>query len=124
MSTNENAFSFVGEDKFAYINKEGNIILAESKSGKKISEIKKESDHYLALKGSSDSNYIIYNTLNKFYIYSVKDNKVILKYGTMDWEEAKSIGYDWINLKFKKGKKEVQINHSSSSFLSLFLLEA
>lgn len=35
-----------------------------------------------------------------------EDNKVILKYGTMDWEEAKSIGYDWINLKFKKGKKE------------------
>lgn len=35
----------------------------------------------------------------------IKDNKVILNYGVMDWEEAKSIGYDWINLKFKKGRK-------------------
>ena len=34
-----------------------------------------------------------------------KDNEVILKYGVMNWEDAKSIGYDWISLKFKKGKK-------------------
>ena len=34
-----------------------------------------------------------------------KNNEVILKYGVMNWEDAKSIGYDWISLKFKKGKK-------------------
>lgn len=35
----------------------------------------------------------------------VKNNQVKLMYGVMNWEEAKSIGFDWINLKFKKGRK-------------------
>ena len=108
MSTNENAFSFVGEDKFAYINKEGNIILTESKSGKKISEIKKESDYYLALKGSSDSNYIIYNTLNKFYIYSVKDNKVIFTKDAEDNYERE--------MYFSEDNKYAFVTTSNSSF--------
>ena len=108
MSTNEDAFSFVGEDKFAYINKEGNIILTESKSGKKISEIKKESDHYLALKGSSDSNYIIYNTLNKFYIYSVKDNKVIFTKDAEDKYERE--------MYFSEDNKYAFVTTSNSSF--------
>ena len=108
MSTNENAFSFVGEDKFAYINKEGNIILTESKSGKKISEIKKESDHYLALKGSNDSNYIIYNTLNKFYIYSVKDNKVIFTKDAEDNYERE--------MYFSEDNKYAFVTTSNSSF--------
>lgn len=30
---------------------------------------------------------------------------VRLKYGAMEWEKAKSIGYDWITLRFKKGRK-------------------
>ena len=34
------------------------------------------------------------------------DGKVKLLYGTMSWENAKSIGFDWITLRFKKGKKE------------------
>ena len=27
-------------------------------------------------------------------------------YGFMDWEEAKSIGFDWISLKFVSQRKE------------------
>lgn len=34
-----------------------------------------------------------------------EDGQVKLTYGTMDWDTAKSIGYDWICLRFKKGKK-------------------
>ena len=37
--------------------------------------------------------------------YINNDNQIILTYGSMDFEEAKSIGFDWINLKFKKGRK-------------------
>ena len=108
MSTNENAFSFVGEDKFAYINKDGNIIIIESKSGKKISEIKKESDYYLALKGSTDSNYIIYNTLNKFYIYSIKDNKVIFTKDVDDSYERE--------MYFSEDNKYAFVSTSNNSF--------
>ncbi len=35
-----------------------------------------------------------------------KDGKVKLMYGEIEWDKAKSIGYDWISLRFKKGKKE------------------
>ena len=34
-----------------------------------------------------------------------KDGLVKLLYGYMEWNQAKSIGYDWINMKFKKGKR-------------------
>jgi len=29
-----------------------------------------------------------------------------LMYGVMDWDRAKSIGFDWISLKFTDTKKE------------------
>ncbi|MBQ7365092.1 MAG: hypothetical protein IJW46_05800 [Clostridia bacterium] len=32
--------------------------------------------------------------------------EVILTYGTMDWEKAKSIGFDWLSLSFVDTKKE------------------
>ena len=35
----------------------------------------------------------------------VKNDQVKLMYGVMNWEEAKSIGYDWISLRFKKERK-------------------
>ena len=39
--------------------------------------------------------------------YEFNENgEVILMYGALDWEKAKSIGFDWLSLKFVKGKKE------------------
>lgn len=38
--------------------------------------------------------------------YDFEGNKVKLMYGFMDWEEAKSIGFDWISLKFVSPRKE------------------
>lgn len=35
-----------------------------------------------------------------------QDGLVKLSYGFIEWNKAKSIGYDWLNLKFKKGKRE------------------
>lgn len=35
-----------------------------------------------------------------------EDGNVVLMYGSMDWEQAKSIGFDWISLKFTDTKKE------------------
>ena len=37
--------------------------------------------------------------------YNLVGNKVKLTYGFMDWEDAKSIGFDWISLKFMVPKK-------------------
>ena len=39
--------------------------------------------------------------------YEFSENgEVILTYGTLDWEKAKSIGFDWLSLKFADEKKE------------------
>lgn len=38
--------------------------------------------------------------------YDFTEDKVELMYGSMDWEEAKSIGFDWISLQFVNPKKE------------------
>ena len=39
--------------------------------------------------------------------YEFNENgEVILMYGTLDWEQAKSIGFDWLSLKFVDAKKE------------------
>ena len=39
--------------------------------------------------------------------YEFNENgEVILTYGALDWEEAKSIGFDWIWLKFIDAKRE------------------
>ncbi len=38
--------------------------------------------------------------------YDFEGNKVKLMYGAMDWEDAKSIGFDWISLRFVRPKKE------------------
>ena len=35
-----------------------------------------------------------------------ENGEVILMYGVLDWEEAKSIGFDWLSLKFINVKKE------------------
>ncbi len=35
-----------------------------------------------------------------------ENGEVILMYGVLDWEEAKSIGFDWLSLKFINAKKE------------------
>ena len=39
--------------------------------------------------------------------YEFNENgEVILTYGVLDWEQAKSIGFDWISLKFVDAKKK------------------
>lgn len=39
--------------------------------------------------------------------YEFNENgEVILTYGALDWEQAKSIGFDWLSLKFVDAKKE------------------
>ena len=34
-----------------------------------------------------------------------EDGYVQLTYGTMEWEQAKSIGFDWIRVEYRKGSK-------------------
>ena len=69
LSIDEESFSFIGNNIVSYINKKGNIILANVKDGKILKEIKKEKDSYISVKGDKDGNYLAYTNQNKLYIY-------------------------------------------------------
>ena len=77
MYISEYAFTFIGNDKFAYINKKGNINIVNIKDGKQIKEIKNNGKTYKALKGDSNGLYLAYVDLNTLYIYDIKANKVL-----------------------------------------------
>ena len=77
LSTNEFSFSFVGNEKFTYINKDGNIVLVNIKDGKKIDEIKKQEYSYKSVRSDLKGNYISYIDGKKINIYDVKEKKVV-----------------------------------------------
>jgi len=73
---NEATFSFIGNDLFSYINKDGNIIIVNNKDGKVINIIKKKDDSYNSVKGDTDGNYLSYTDNHTLYIYDIKNNKL------------------------------------------------
>ena len=79
------AFTFSGDDTFAYITKGGNIKVLSTKDGKVLKEIKKEDDGFISIKGSSDGKYIVFITKNILFKYDVKENKVTGKYTTNEF---------------------------------------
>lgn len=76
MAINEATFSFIGNDLFSYINKDGSIVIVNTKDGKVKNTIKKNDDSYNSVKGSIDGNYLAYVDNHNLYIYDIKDNKV------------------------------------------------
>ena len=76
MAINEATFSFIGNDLFSYINKDGSIVIVNTKDGKVKNTIKKNDDSYNSVKGSIDGNYLAYEDNHNLYIYDIKDNKV------------------------------------------------
>ena len=77
MSSNNRAFSFVGNDILSYINEKGNISLINTQDGKLIKEIEKEQNSYFAIQGNATGEYLIYTDMDKLYIYSVKEDRKI-----------------------------------------------
>ena len=79
-----NSFTFVSDNIFAYINKDGNINLINTKNGKLIKEIKKEEEKITSVQGGYTGNYLTYTDNHKLYIYNIKDKKVVGKIVTND----------------------------------------
>ena len=82
--TSENSFSFIGNDSFAYINKDGNIEILNTKDGKLIKEIKKDKDSFISLVGDKSGKYLTYINQKTLYIYDVKESKEIGKISSDD----------------------------------------
>ncbi len=83
-SFDDNDYTFIGDDYFAYINKDGNININITKNGDKIKEIKKEELSYISVRGHFDTKYLSYIDNHKLTIYSVLEDKVIGTYESED----------------------------------------
>ena len=81
---NYDTFTFVGNDKLAYINKEGNVIVASTKNGKVLKEIKKDKYGYKSLKSIEDGKYLVINDSPKLYLYDADSYKEIASYTSKD----------------------------------------
>ena len=82
--TTETSFTFIGNDIFTFITKDGNIDLMNIKDNTLVKEIKKGSDSYISVRGDSKGKYLIYATDNTVHIYNVKENKEIGTFLTND----------------------------------------
>ena len=78
----EESFSFLDNDRFAYINKEGNINIVSIKDGKLIKEIEKKDEKYKSVIGSKD--YLSYIDKKNVYVYNLKEDKVVGSISTND----------------------------------------
>ena len=73
-NANENTFTFIGNDKFAYVNSKGNISIINIKNNKLVKEIKK-ADSIISVRGEETGKYLTYLESNKIHIYNVEENK-------------------------------------------------
>jgi hypothetical protein len=80
----ENDFSFIGDDYFSYINKDGNIIITVTKNGDIFKEIKKEDKSYQSVRGHFETKYLSYADSKKLTIYSLLEDKTI---GTITYKD-------------------------------------
>ena len=76
--------TFVGSDKFAYINKDGSVIIASAKNGKILKEIKKVKYSYTSLKSDSEGKYLIINDSPDLYLYDASNYKQLSKITVKD----------------------------------------
>ena len=80
----EYKFSFIGEDYFAYINNDGNIIVTVTKNGDKIKEIKKENLSYQSVRAHFENKFLAYTENKKLTIYSSLEDKII---GSIEYKD-------------------------------------
>ena len=77
MYTNDRMFGFVGNDIFAFSNRDTNISLVKTETGELLTEINNEGRGFISLRGSTNGEYLAYTDYEKVYIYDVKENKQI-----------------------------------------------
>ena len=122
LSISENSFSFIGNKLFSYINKDGNVVLANTKNGKVIKEIKKEKESYTSLNGDKSGNYLTYTTQKNLYIYNVKDNKIIKSIETKD-KFLNELFFSEDNKYLFIGSKEDNFDINKEDYLTIHVID-
>ena len=80
MAINDDSFTFIGLDKFAYINNKGSVVIVDIKTGKVLKEIKKVDFSYKSISSDKDGNYLAINDSPNLYLYKLDGYKEIAKY--------------------------------------------
>ena len=120
LSFDNNYFTFIGDDYFSYINKNGNIIIVSTKDGKKIKEIKKEDNSYTSLRGTD--NYLSYIDDKKVSIYSIKDNKDLGTFKT-NKKMMKEMYYSEDNKYLFVSSKESNHSMDKEDYMTIHVLD-
>lgn len=77
-------FSFVGNDKLAYINEKNNVVIVNI-NGKVLKEFEKSDDgFYISLYGDAEGKYLTFLTEKAVYIYNVSQGKIAGTFKTSD----------------------------------------
>lgn len=79
---NDNSFSFLGNNKLSYINKDGNIIIYDINSGKITKKLEKDKLSYQSLSTSTDGKYMVYHDDKYIYLYNVENQSILSKVKT------------------------------------------
>ena len=80
----KDSFTFIGNDKLAFINTKGNIVIVNIKDGKKLKEIKKDKYSFKSLRGNKTGEYLTYTNQDSLFIYDAKNNKNIGEISSTD----------------------------------------
>ena len=84
----EESFTFIGNDKLAYITN-GNLYIVDAKTGKKLDTIKQSSINLISVISDREGNNIAYIDGKELFIYNVKDKKEICRIETNDKYQKK-----------------------------------
>ena len=120
--TTENSFTFIGNDKFAYINNKGNINIINIKNNKLVKEIKKSKDSFISVRGEKLGKYLTYLESNKLHIYNVLENKEI---GNISNEESyiRDIYYSEDSNYIFVGTSNGNLDINSNDYLTMHIIE-
>ena len=83
-SFSETSFAFIGENMLSFINEKGNISIVNAENGSEITEIEKEKDSFILVKGDFTGEYLVYADRNKLYVYNAKENRKIGEISSQD----------------------------------------
>lgn len=72
---NEKSYSFIGNDLFAYVNNNKNVVIVNTKDGKVIDTVKDLKAYYV--QGDNNGKYILINTSKKVYLYNIEKKEII-----------------------------------------------
>ncbi|MCR4581364.1 MAG: toll/interleukin-1 receptor domain-containing protein, partial [Bacilli bacterium] len=73
----EYTYGFIGDDLFAYINKDMNISIVNAKDGKEVKTINKGGEGITSIRCEATGTYITYMSYGTVNIYNVKEDKLV-----------------------------------------------